>query len=83
MPFEKIMERSGGLKEATDVWVIRVWNFKTVYYATLCKIGNNLTAVDCGCGHGWNVTQPPEGRWYNPFEIIIDHGNFDIFTRKH
>ena len=25
------MERSGGLKEATDVWVIRLWNFKTVY----------------------------------------------------
>ena len=32
MPFEKIMERSGGLKEATDVWVIRFWNFKTIYY---------------------------------------------------
>ena len=32
MPFEKIMERSGGPKEATDVWVIRFWNFKTVYY---------------------------------------------------
>jgi len=25
------MERSGGPKEATDVWVIRFWNFKTVY----------------------------------------------------
>ena len=32
MPFEKIMQRSGGPKGATDVWVIWFWNFKTVYY---------------------------------------------------
>ena len=35
MPFEKIMERSGGQKEATDVWVIRYRNFKTIYYTQL------------------------------------------------
>ena len=38
MPLQKIMERSGGPKEATDVWVIRFWNFKTVYSAAALKI---------------------------------------------
>ena len=45
MPFEKIMERSGGPKEATDVWVIRFWNFKTVYSSILPKPQSNLARV--------------------------------------
>ena len=41
MPVEKIMERSGGPKEATDVWVIRFWNFKTVYCLVSYSLENN------------------------------------------
>ena len=45
MPFEKIMERSGGPKEATDVWVIRFRNFKTFYYLSIWISKDSSTPI--------------------------------------